>query len=114
MTATPPLVTADARHTTAIADMIAQAFTPLDVAAWLVDDPAARTDILRADFRILAAHALAHGTVHITPDATAAAVWYAREDGAPPPPVGYEARLSAACGPYADRFRALDAAFDAH
>jgi GNAT superfamily N-acetyltransferase len=100
----------DAQH---VATIIATAFSELDVAAWLVPDPNERPHVLYAQFRILIDHALDHGTVHMSANRHAAAVWFPRDT--PPPQIHqYNQRLEMACGRYTDRFRALDTAFDNH
>jgi GNAT superfamily N-acetyltransferase len=109
-----PLIQAGPVDTEMVATCIAMAFRPLEVAAWLVPDAAEREGVLRADFRILVEHALAHGDVWTTLNHTGVAVWFPR-DAAPPPGIpDYDARLDAACGRHADRFRTLDAVFTAH
>ncbi len=95
-----------------LSQVIADAFHDLAPARWLVADPAARAQIFPGYFRLFVEHALAHGVVHTTPGRTAAALWIpAGPDGAGPP-AGYDARLRAATGPWAERFRDFDAALD--
>ncbi|QFU88782.1 N-acetyltransferase [Amycolatopsis sp. YIM 10] len=97
-----------------IAGLIATAFEPLDVSRWLVPEPAPRRATLAANFRILVEYVLAHGHIDVIGD-RAAAVWLPQEAGVDlPPPPDYDARLLAACGPYTDRFLALDDAFAAN
>lgn len=59
-------------------------------------------------------HALALGHVDMTEDRSAAAVWFRHGSGPLPSPPGYERRLAAACAPWTERFRILDAVFEAH
>lgn len=110
---TAPIVRANHGNAHDVAALIATAFGPLDVAAWLVPDPAERERVLYANFRLYVDHALAHGDVLITDDRAAVAVWYPRD--VPLPDIAdYDRRLSLTCGPQVDRFRVLDAAFDKH
>jgi GNAT superfamily N-acetyltransferase len=113
---TPPVLPAVVRPTfsdiDAIAALIAEAFTPLPAAAWLVPDADHRTRVLRDQFTILIEHALFFGHIDLLADRTAVAVWVHRLGPVPPPP-HYEQRLQAACGPYTNRFRHLDHLFEA-
>jgi GNAT superfamily N-acetyltransferase len=102
---------ADRADALALAGLIAAAFHPLAVARWLIADDHVRAEVLPGYFRILVEHALAHGLVHTTTDRRAAGLWL---PGGAPPPIDYTTRLAAAVGPHLDRFRALDATFDAH
>jgi len=113
MTMTAAIRMADHIDATAIADLIAAAFHPLDVAQWLIDDDHDRARIFPEYFRILVDHALDHGVVHTTADRQAAALWLPTI-GAPAPPSDYDIRLAAAVGPYLQRFLALDTAFAQH
>ena len=98
----------------AVTALVATAFTPLAASVWLVPDETARTEVLRDYFRILIAHALDIGVVYLI-DGQATAVWVPWTSMAPPPePENYDARMTAATGPYADRFRALDAVLAEH
>ena len=95
--------------TDAVTDLVATAFTPLAASVWLVPDETARAEVLHKYFRILVAHAVDIGVVYLI-DGRAAAVWVPWTSMAPPPaPVDCDARMAAATGAYADRFRALDA-----
>ncbi|MEV0134692.1 GNAT family N-acetyltransferase [Dactylosporangium sp. NPDC050688] len=96
-----------------VADLIATAFHGLDVAAWLVPEPLERQRVLYANFSIFVEHAFNHGDVLLTADRCGAAVWFPRDSPLPQIP-DYERRRWLACGPYTDRFQALDTAFDAH
>ncbi|MBV9847445.1 MAG: GNAT family N-acetyltransferase, partial [Kutzneria sp.] len=111
---TADIVDATPADAAAIAALIAEAFQHLDVAQWLVPPSAEqRRSVLEADFRIFVDHALSHGIVQTSPNRTGVAMWFppaaqARE------PADYDVRLAAACGPWIDRFRALDTAFAEH
>lgn len=98
-----------------LAQVIADAFSPLAVSQWLVPDPAARSAIFPGYFRIYVDYALGGGLVLTTPARDAAALWIpvgADERGEPPE--GYHGRLAAVAGPHLARFQALDEAFDRH
>ncbi|MDI5976301.1 GNAT family N-acetyltransferase [Amycolatopsis magusensis] len=113
MTGTTAIRRARAAEAGRVAGLIATAFESLDVSKWLVPDPHPRRATLAGNFHILVDHVLAHGHVDLLGD-HAAAVWLPQEAGVElPPPPDYDARLLAACGPYTDRFRALDDAFEA-
>jgi GNAT superfamily N-acetyltransferase len=114
MAARPVFVAAALGDAHPVADLIATAFHPLDVAAWLVPDPDDRLRALYADFRILVEHAIVHGTVLSTGDGRGVAVWLPHDRDMPVPGIAdYDRRLWLACGPYTDRFAALDTAFAA-
>jgi ribosomal protein S18 acetylase RimI-like enzyme len=92
-----------------LAEVIAAAFTSLEAAHWLVTDPDHRQRVLAGQFELIVEHALHHGVVETTPDRTAAAVWLPH----PVPEIpGYRDRQAIVCGPYAERFQALDAAME--
>ncbi len=94
-----------------VAELIATAFAPLDAVAWLVPEPADRQRIMTADFRIFVDHAIEHGHVDLIDEVPAAAVWFPRTEPIPEP-ADYDRRLAAACDPWTDRFRVLDALFE--
>jgi GNAT superfamily N-acetyltransferase len=109
----PPIVQELAGQAPNAADLIAQAFEHLAVAAYLVPKPERRWQVLRDNFHIFVDHAINHGHIYMTEDRAAVAVWFPRP--APlPPPSDYEQRLTEACGEDAYRFRLLDKVFDAH
>jgi GNAT superfamily N-acetyltransferase len=96
-----------------VAAVIATAFRELEVTSWLVDNREDRQWALYGQFRILVEYALDHGEVLMNGDRRAVAVWLPRDR--PLPEIdNYDQRLDAACRPYTDRFRVLDAAFDKH
>lgn len=95
------------------AEIIADAFRHLDVAAWLVDDAEQRGAIVERNMLIWTTHALKHGLISLTLDETAVAVWFPTVEPLPAPD-DYDERLDASCGRFADRFRTLDATFDEH
>ncbi|MGI5238862.1 GNAT family N-acetyltransferase [Dactylosporangium sp. CA-139066] len=85
------------------------------MAAWLVADPDERLRVLYADFRMLAEHAITYGEVLAVTDGRGVAVWLPRIPETPLPEIrDYQRRLWLACGPYTDRFTALDTALAAH
>jgi ribosomal protein S18 acetylase RimI-like enzyme len=97
-----------------VAALIGEAFCSLAVARWLVHDDDERARVLTAHSRILVDHALPHGLVDLIADHSAVAVWFPQDQQPQPAPTDYDARMAAACGPWAEQFRALDAAFAAH
>lgn len=108
------VIPAGAADLDALSHVIAEAFHPLAPSQWLIPDPAARHAIFPAYFRLILEHALASGLIHTTPGRTAAALWVHVGADGPAEPADYAARLSAATGHWAYRFRAFDAALDSH
>ncbi|HET8684735.1 MAG TPA: GNAT family N-acetyltransferase [Micromonosporaceae bacterium] len=108
------VVRAEPGDAAVVAALVAEAFESLAVTHWLVPDPAARRTVLAADMAILVEHALELGHIDMVEDRSAAAVWFQRGAEPVPPPPEYERRLAVACGPWSDRFRILDALFEAH
>ena len=107
----PPVVTPNWGDINTIAGLIAEAFTPLPAAGWLVPDPEQRTRVLRDQFKILVEHASFFGHIDVLYDRSAAAVWF-HHLGPVPPPRHYDQRLHEACGTHAYRFHHLDVLFD--
>jgi GNAT superfamily N-acetyltransferase len=107
MTAIEPATPAQAYR---IARVIADAFHGLEVGAWLVPDPRERARVFPAYFEILVEHAIAHGTVHVTAELTAAAVWLPYTPGGGPEIDDYDGRVLRVCQPYAARFHLLETA----
>ena len=108
------VVRADVADLDALSQVIAGAFHDLAPSRWLIDDPAARSEIFPGYFRIYAEHAMASGVVHTTPDRTAAALWIPVGEDGPSQPLDYDARLAVATSPWTGRFLAFDAALDRH
>jgi GNAT superfamily N-acetyltransferase len=104
--------TATKADTDALSQVIADAFHDLPQSQWLISDPAARRDILPGYFRILVEHTLATGTVHTTPDRSAAALWLPISAEEASPPRDYAARLAEVTGSWASRFTAFDATLE--
>ncbi|HIV58433.1 MAG TPA: GNAT family N-acetyltransferase [Candidatus Stackebrandtia faecavium] len=96
-----------------VASLIAESFQRLDVAEWLIADPAQRFVPMRDQFAIMVEHAVDHGTVLLNGDSTGAIVCFDNTKEAPEP-ADYDARLRDACGPHLARFQALDEAFAKH
>jgi hypothetical protein len=92
-----------------VAGLIAEAFHPLAVAAWLVADAGRRGHVLREVFRVHVEYALASGWIWIAGNRDGVAGWL--PGGATPPP-GYDRRLAAAAASHTPRFSELDVAFD--
>jgi GNAT superfamily N-acetyltransferase len=97
-----------------LSEVIAEAFLTLPPSRWLIDDPAARRQILPSYFGIYVEHALTTGIVHTTPDRTAAALWLPTGPTPAGPPPGYDQRLAAVTGRHCSRFVAFDATLDRH
>jgi GNAT superfamily N-acetyltransferase len=112
VTSTPEILRAETDQAGRIAGLLAEAFEPLPVSAWLVSDPDERHRVLTANFQIFVEHAFPHGRVEVTGDLDAAAVWFHGSEFPPPP--DYEARLVDACGRWLDRFQILDEQFAAN
>jgi ribosomal protein S18 acetylase RimI-like enzyme len=105
MTPTHTLRRAEPDDAATVALLVATAFGDLDVCTWLVPDDAERARILPRYFSIVVDHAVTHGTVEVTADYSAAAVWLT----APFPDIpDYDTRLAAVCGRWTPRFRTLD------
>lgn len=98
----------------AVAELIAAAFEPLAAVSWLVPEPGVRRRVMAGNFLIYVEHALAHGLVYVTADRSGAAVWFPRDGEPLPGPDDYDARLTAACGVFTDRFRILDKLLETH
>lgn len=105
---------ADPSEARMLAELIASAFQPLPPVRWLVPEPADQRRVLAGNFQIFVEHAFAHGLVQVVADRSGVAIWFPVGDEPPPPPAGYDERLDAACAPWADRFRTLDALFEAN
>jgi GNAT superfamily N-acetyltransferase len=105
---------ADDRDIDAVTDVIARAFHPLGVAAWLFPDPVEREKLFPDYFRIFVEHAMAYGEVHTTVDLAAIAVWFPATGEPAPPPTDYDARLATICGEHVERFRTFDDLMEAH
>lgn len=97
----------------ALSQVIADAFHELAPSLWLIADPVARRSIFPGYFAIFVEHALATGLVHTTPSRDAVAIWLPAAVAGSSPPLGYDARLSAATSPWTDRFLVFDEALDA-
>ncbi len=97
------------------AGLVAAAFHDLDVARWQIPDEQARRAIYPGYFEEYVRHALEHGSVEMTADLTAVAVWIVEtgeQTPAPQPPAG---RMAAALGAEAAaRIHAFELALHAH
>lgn len=94
--------------------VVAAAFHPLDPCQWLISHALQRRIAFPAYFRILVDHALAIGSIDITADHTAAALWLPVGPDGPETPDRYEQRLKEAVGPHLERFEILDDQFERH
>ncbi|GGJ75399.1 N-acetyltransferase [Pilimelia anulata] len=113
MSRAPQIAVADPTELATVVDVITDAFLTLDVAAWLVPDPAQRRAAMRGHLCLITEQAFAHGTVYLADRGAGAAVWCDRTTDAPE--VGdYDSRLAALCGEHVDRFRTFDALLASH
>lgn len=101
---------ADIAEEETVARLLATVFDELPLHGWLVPVRERHPAIFPRFFRILVAHALRHGTVHVTDDLRAAAVWLPEPS---PELEGYDDLLSAACQEHVERFHELDEAMAA-
>lgn len=93
-----------------VAGLIATAFCDLAVARWQIPDEHLRQSVLPAMFQNYLYDALEHGTVEITADMTAAAVWTEATGAVKPTPAAPAGRLAAALGEAAEKVHAVDLA----
>jgi GNAT superfamily N-acetyltransferase len=101
--------------TSALAQVIAEAFHDLPPSHWLTADPGQRTVIFPPYFALLVEHAMAAGTVHTTPGRDAVALWLpVAADGSGQPAGAYSARLAKVTGRAVVRFVAFDTLLDRH
>ena len=112
MTAGPAIRTAaDSADIDYAAELIALSFDHLAANHYLVPRAEERLTRLRKFFFIMTEHAAdGAGEVLLTEDGAGVAVWFDRT-GAPTEPVDAESRISAAAGPFIDRFAELDELF---
>ncbi len=93
-----------------MSDLIAAAFHPLASSEWLVPDASDRRQMFPPYFRLSIEQALHRGSVEVTEDRMAVALWFRV------PPIGlpaldrYEERLTSIAGPRVEQFRAFDLA----
>jgi GNAT superfamily N-acetyltransferase len=114
-TTTVQLVPARAEQADELGHLIAVAFAELKISSWLVDEPMERLHTMDGQFAMVVRHAVDHGQVTTTADASAVAVWLPVLLHHPIPQIpDYDRRLAAICGPYLDRFISLDQAMHAH
>jgi ribosomal protein S18 acetylase RimI-like enzyme len=107
------IVSADQDGAVVAAAVIADAFEALDVTHWLVPDDGPRRAVMERNMLIWTTHASKHGMIDLTADESGVAVWFPVPEPLPEPD-DYAERLAAACGPWTERFRQLDATFDEH
>ncbi len=89
----------------AVAQLIATGFEHLALHTWLVPERDQHAAVFPGFFGLIVGHALRHGTVYVTDDLSAAAVWLPF----PSPDIAdYDKRLTEACGPWVERFHRLD------
>jgi hypothetical protein len=113
MNTLPRIRTARWAQRRSVAELVAAALHPSSLGAWLVPDLDRRQTVLADVADIWVEHALFHGDVHVTDDLNAAAVSLHRLRPLPPP-TNYHQRLTAAAGPYLERFTTLDTVLETH
>jgi GNAT superfamily N-acetyltransferase len=104
------IVPAAAADAPLVAGLIATAFHDLEAARWQIPDDQQRRAVLPAMFQEYVHHAIEHGTVEISADMTAAAVWTVETGAAKPHPEPATGRLAAALGPQAEHVHVFDLA----
>ncbi len=97
-----------------LSQVIAGAFLNLAPCQWLIDDLAARREILPGYFRLHVEHAMVGGLVDTTPSRDAAALWLPTGSQLPSPPDGYDQHLAQVTGRWAGRFAAFERQLHAH
>jgi GNAT superfamily N-acetyltransferase len=97
-----------------LSQVIADAFHDLPPSKWLIPDDVARREIFPGYFRIYVEHALANGTVHTTPDRSAAALWLPPDPAPASWSAGYHEQLAVATGQWIERFLLFDATLERH
>jgi GNAT superfamily N-acetyltransferase len=105
------VVRADGADLDTVSRVIADAFHELAVSEWLIPDPDARREVFPPYFRIFARQAIAAGGAYTTGDRSGAALWIPRVPGQLEP--AYDPETEEVTGPWAGRFRLLDAAMTA-
>jgi hypothetical protein len=108
----PRIVSAHWTEISVVSALIADASESLDLAAWLVPDPATRREVLTARLRFELSHLFMFGTTQVLDDRSAVAVWVRRHR--PIPPSAHLSRPIRDCGAEAAaRFEMLDKALEA-
>ena len=105
---------AEPADSSAVAELLAEAFLHGDLAAWLIPHLGTRDRIYRPYFALHTEHALTYGHVDLAGDGHAVAIWYDLNEEPLPELPGYDQRLADITGPHVDRFRALDHAMSRH
>jgi GNAT superfamily N-acetyltransferase len=109
----PAIRLAGAADLPAVIAVLAAALDHTEIAHWLVPDDDERVQVYRRYFALVAPWFSDNGTVYVTEDRSAAALW-ACVDGAFEPDIAdYDQRLVRACGAATGRFVQLDLAMHA-
>src|SRR5512139_819337 len=96
-----------------LAGLIAESFEEIPPAKWIVPDDRVRRKMLAGHFEILVSHAQKYGTVHVTGEGDAVAVWF--DNTGPQVEIdSYSERLAAVTGEWYPRFERFDAELAAH
>jgi GNAT superfamily N-acetyltransferase len=93
---------------------LAEAFQDGDLAGWLVPDQDTRRKVYPEYFGIFAEYFTTHGTVEVTDDLAAVAVWWPVGDQLDLDIPHYDQRLAQATSDAVGRFIALDMAMHSH
>jgi GNAT superfamily N-acetyltransferase len=112
MTTSSPIRVAGADEVEAVGALLADAFDE-PVTRWLVPDEGARPPVMSRFFALVAQDAMKAGTVYVSGDYAAAALWF--DETAPrPEPEGPDLRYVEVFGRYADRWDTLAALMTAN
>jgi GNAT superfamily N-acetyltransferase len=96
-----------------LADLIAESFEDIPPAKWIVPDDRMRRRTLAGHFEILVGHAQKYGTVHVTGEGDAVAVWF--DNTGPQVEIeSYAERMAVATGEWYPQFQRFDAELAAH
>lgn len=110
----PAIRTATPADQQTVSDLLAEAFLHGDLADWLIPHLDTRARIYPHYFALHVEHALTHGQVEITADATAVAIWYPIDAGPLPELPDYPQRLADITGRFHPRFTDLEQTMHDH
>lgn len=94
-----------------MAAVLAEAFFTNPLSVWAVPDPARRAEVLAALFPLVVEDCMASGYPLVTTDGASVALWFDRTQGPVKGPTPMPDGVREICGPWADRFQAIDDAF---
>jgi GNAT superfamily N-acetyltransferase len=110
----PVIRTATPADQQTVSDLLAEAFLHGDIADWLIPHLDTRARIYPHYFALHVEHALTHGQVEMTADATAVAIWYPIDAGPLPELPDYPQRLADITGRFHPRFTDLERTMHDH